>query len=192
VLVKIFISIYALFVIGAIALAPSLSKPYGEGSVTFESAGGKWQKALITDQLTGEISSAYSLDAEESPTDLIAARHPRIAFSCRKQGKFDGVQFLTGTVVANQSVNVTGASSGWARVSTRSDGQAIQTWSAQIANNGSDLLADQGIISNLLNHKRLSIRFASASGGTITDEYATEGLSTESLKADCPALFEKK
>jgi hypothetical protein len=190
--VKIPISIYALLLFAAIASAQSLSKPYGEGSVTFESAGGKWQKAIITDELTGETSSAYSLDAEVSAPGISAARHPRITFSCQKRGKFGDVEIRTGTVVANQSHNVTGASLGWARVSIRSDNQEIQPWTARIAKNGSYLLADQRIISDFLTHNRFAIRFASASGVTITDEYLTEGLSIKSLKTDCPALFKKR
>jgi hypothetical protein len=147
---------------------------------------------VITDQLTGEVSSSYSLDAEESATDLVAARHPRIVFSCRKLDRFDGVEIRTGTVIANQSRRVTGASSVWARVSTRTDDQAIQTRAIPIAKNGSDFLADEGIISDFLTHKRFAIRFALVSGVTITDEYLTEGLSIESLKTDCPALFKKR
>jgi hypothetical protein len=76
-------------------------------------------------------------------------------------------------------------------VSTHSEHRGTRTWTADIAKNGSDFLADKGIISDFLAHKKFVIRFASASGDTITDEYHTDGLSIEALRADCPALLKK-
>ena len=64
------IAIYALLGSTVFSLAQTVTEPHGEGSVVFESPGGKWQKAVITDQLTGESSAAYSLDAETSATDI--------------------------------------------------------------------------------------------------------------------------
>jgi hypothetical protein len=54
------------FLVGSslFSLAQTVTEPYGDGSVVFGSTGGKWQRAVITDQLTGESSTAYSLDAE--------------------------------------------------------------------------------------------------------------------------------
>jgi hypothetical protein len=63
---------------------------------------------------------------------------------------------------------------------------------ADIAKNGSDFLTDKGIISDFVAHKKFVIKFASASGDQITDEYLTDGLSVKSLRADCPALFKKR
>jgi hypothetical protein len=54
------------------------------------------------------------------------------------------------------------------------------------------LVADEGIIPDLVGHKRFVIRFRSASGATIVDQYLTEGLSIRSLKSDCSALFAKR
>ena len=187
-----FIAIYALVGSSMFSLAQTVTEPHGEGSVVFGSPGGKWQKAVITDQLTGESSTAYSLDAETSATDIENKRHPRIVFSCQKSGEFDRVQIRTGTVIANQSDSISESSPGWARVSTHSEHQRTRNWTADIAKNGSDFLADKTIISDFVTHKNFVIRFASASGDTITDEYLTGGLSIESLRADCPALFKRK
>ncbi len=101
-----FIAIYALVGSSLFSLAQTVTQPHGEGSVVFGSPGGKWQKAVITDQLTGESSTAYSLDAETSATDIENKRHPRIAFSCQKSGEFERVQIRTGTVIANQSDSI--------------------------------------------------------------------------------------
>ena len=76
-------------------------------------------------------------------------------------------------------------------MSTHSEHQRTRTWTADIAKNGSDFLADNRIISDFVTHKKFVIGFESASGDTITDEYLTNGLSIESLRADCPALFKK-
>jgi hypothetical protein len=186
------IAIYALVASSMFSLAQTITEPHGEGSVVFESPGGKWQKAVITDQLTGESSAAYSLDAETSAADSGNKRHPRIAFSCRKSGEFDRVQIRTGTAIANQSHSIFESSLGWARVSTYSEHRGARTWTADIAKNGSDFLADKGIISDFLARKKFGISFASASGDTITDEYLTDGLSIASLRTDCPVLFKKK
>jgi hypothetical protein len=82
--------------------------------------------------------------------------------------------------------------SGRAQVSSRSDSQKTKTWIADIAGGGSDLVAHESIISDLVGHKRFVIRFRSASGATIVDQYLSEGLSIRSLKSDCSALFAKK
>ena len=97
-----FIAIYALVGSSLFSLAQTVTQPHGEGSVVFGSPGGKWQKAVITDRLTGESSTAYSLDAETSATDIENKRRPRIAFSCQKSGEFERVQIRTGTVIANR------------------------------------------------------------------------------------------
>jgi hypothetical protein len=55
------IAIYALLGSSMLSQAQRLTEPHGEGSVVFGSPGGKWQKAAITDGLTGEYSAAYSL-----------------------------------------------------------------------------------------------------------------------------------
>src|SRR3979411_2769454 len=60
-----------------------------------------------------------------------------------------------------------------ARVSTHSEHQRTRNWTADIAKNGSDFLADKTIISDFVTHKNFVIRFASDSGATITDEYLT-------------------
>src|ERR1700716_2457539 len=141
-----FIAIYALVGSSMFSLAQPVTEPHGEGSVVFGSPGGKWQKADITDQLTGESSTAYSLDAETSARDLEQMRHPRIAFSCQKSGEFDRVQIRTGTVIANQSDSISEFSSpGRARLSTHSEHQRARRRTADIAKNGSDFLADKGI-----------------------------------------------
>jgi hypothetical protein len=147
---------------------------------------------VITDGLTGESSAAYSLDAEPSANNIGNKRHPRIAFSCQKSGEFDRVQIRTGTMIANQSHTISNSSLGWALVSTRSEHQGARTWIADIAKDGSDFLADKVIISEFLTHKKFTIRFPSASGDTITDRYSTGGLSINSLRVDCPALFKKR
>jgi hypothetical protein len=74
------IAIYALLGSSMLSQAQTLTEPHGEGSVVFGSPGGKWEKAVITDGLTGESSAAYSLDAEVSANDIGNKRHPRIAF----------------------------------------------------------------------------------------------------------------
>jgi hypothetical protein len=112
-------------------------------------------------------------------------------FSCQQSGKLDGIWIRTGTIVANQFPRHNDHSSGRAQVSSRSDSQKTKTWIADIAAGGSDLVADEGIISDLVGHKRFMIRFRSASGATIVDEYLSEGLSIRSLKSDCSALFAK-
>jgi hypothetical protein len=48
------------------------------------------------------------------------------------------------------------------------------------------------MIFDLMAHKKLVVRFASASGYTITDEYLTVGLLVKALKTDCPALFKDR
>jgi hypothetical protein len=186
------IAVYVLTASSMISLSQTIAEPRGEVSVVFRSAGGKWQKVMITDKLTGEFSTAYSLEAETSATDIETDRHPRIAFSCQKSGKFDRVRFRTGTVIANQSHSVSDYSVGCARVSIRSDDHEAKTWNADIAKNGSDLLADKNIISDFVAHKKFEIRFATASGNTITDEYLTDGLSIRLLKADCPSSFKER
>jgi hypothetical protein len=185
------LAIYALLGSSMLSQAQTLTEPHGEGSVVFGSPGGKWQKAIITDGLTGESSAAYSLDAEPSANDL-RNRHPRIVFSCQKSGEFDRVQIRTGTMIANQSHTISNASLGWALVSTRSEHQGARTWTADIAKNGSDFLADKVIISEFLVHKKFAIRFTAASGDTITDKYSIGGLLIKSLRVDCPALFKKR
>jgi hypothetical protein len=174
------------------SLAQTVTEPHGEGSVVFESPGGKWQKAVITDQLTGESTSSYSLDAETSASDTENNRHPRIVFSCRKSGEFDRVQIRTGTVIGHWSGSISESFSGWGRDSTHIERQGVRRWIAAIAQNGSDFLADKEIVSDLVTHKKFVIRFSSASGDKITDEYLTAGLSINSLRTDCPALFRKK
>jgi hypothetical protein len=186
------VAIYALLGSSMLSQAQTLTEPHGEGSVVFGSPGGKWQKAIITDGLTGESSAAYSLDAEPSANDIGNERHPRIAFSCQKSGEFDRVQIRTGTMIANQSQTISNASLGWALVSTRSEHQGTRTWTADIAKNGSDFLADKVVISEFLDHKKFAIRFTAASGDTITDKYSTSGLSINSLRVDCPALFKRR
>jgi hypothetical protein len=184
--------VFALAGSSLISLAQTVSEPHGEGSVVFGSGGGKWQKAVITDELTGDTSTAYSLDAETSATNAGIVRHPRIAFSCQKSCELDRIRIRTGTVIAIQSPSVSDYSFGLARVSTYSDGQKIRTWTADIAKNGSDFLADKEIITEFLAHKRFVIRFTNASGDTIIDQYLTAGLSIDSLKADCPSFFKKR
>jgi hypothetical protein len=186
------IAIYALASSSMAFLAQSVEKPRGEASVVFESAGGKWQKVLITDQSNGESSVAYSLDAEPSVADTATERHPRIAFYCQKSGEFDRFRIRTGTAIANQATSASAYSLGWAQLSTRSDDQQIKTRTADIARNGSDFLMDKGMIFDLMAHKKLVVRFASASGYTITDEYLTVGLLVKALKTDCPALFKDR
>jgi hypothetical protein len=147
---------------------------------------------VITDQLTGESSTSYSLEAESGGTDARTGRHPRIVFSCQQSGKFDGIWIRTGTVVANQFPSPNDHSSGRTQVSSRIDNQKMKMWSAGIAGDGFDLVADEGIIPDLVSHKRFVIRFTSASGATIVDQYLTEGLSIRSLKTDCSTLFAKR
>jgi hypothetical protein len=186
------IAMCALLGSSMLSQAQTLTEPHGEGSVVFRSPGGKWQKAVITDGLTGESSTAYSLDADPSADGNGNKRHPRIAFYCQKSGELDRVQIRTGTMIANQSHIVSSASVGWALVSTRSEQQGTRTWAADIARNGSDLLADKVIISEFLAHKKFAITFITASGDTITDKYSTGGLSLYSLRVDCPAFFKKR
>jgi hypothetical protein len=185
------IGVYALLGFTMGSLAQNIVLPHGEGSVVFRSPGGRWQEAVITDQLTGETSTAYSLEAEPGGTDARAGRHPRIEFSCQQSGKFDGILIRTGTTVSNQFPSPHDHSSSRAQVSSRSDSQKTKTWIADIRGDGSDLVADEGIIFDLIGHKRFVIRFRSASGATIVDEYLTRGLSSRSLKSDCSALFAK-
>jgi len=185
------IAICALLGSSMLSQAQTLTEPHGEGSVVFGSPGGKWQKAVITDGLTGESSAAYSLDAEVSTNDIGNKRHPRIAFSCQESGESDRVQIRTGTMIANESHRISNSSLGWALLSTTNEHRGTRTWIAGIARNGSDFLVDKGIISEFLAHKKFAIRFASASGDAITDKYLTGGLSINGLRVDCPALFKK-
>ena len=186
------IGVYVLlgFTVGSVA--QSIVGPHGEGSVVFRSPGGRWQEAVVTDQLTGESSTAYSLEAESGGADAKVGRHPRIVFSCQQSGKFDGIWIRTGTLVANQSPSPSDHSSGRTQVSSRSDSQKTKTWIADISGGGSDLVADEGIIPDLVAHRRFVIRFRSASGATIVDQYLTEGLSIRTLKSNCPTLFAKR
>jgi hypothetical protein len=186
------ICVYVLLTCSVVSLAQTIIGPHGEGSVVFESPGGRWEKAVITDQLTGESSTVYSLEAEPGGTDARTRRHPRIALSCQRSGKVDRIWIRTGTIIANQFLNPSDHSSGRAQVSSRIDDQEIKLWSAGIAGDGSDLVADEGIILDLVSHRKFVIRFTSASGMTIVDQYLTEGLSIRSLKADCSALFAKR
>jgi len=186
------IVVYVLLGFSMVSLAQTVVVPHGEGSVVFRSPGGRWQEAMITDQLTRESSTAYSLEAEPGGTDARTGRHPRIVFSCRQSGKFDGIWIRTGMVVANQFPNPSDHSSGRTQVSTRIDDKKMKLWSAGIAGDGSDLVADEGIIADLVGHNRFVIRFTSASGATIVDQYLTKGLSIRSLKTDCSALFAKR
>jgi hypothetical protein len=132
------------------------------------------------------------LDAEPSVTDTATERHPRIAFYCQKSGDLDRFRIRTDITIANQSTNISAYSLGWAQLSTRSDDRKMKTRTANIARNGSDFLLDKPMIFDLMAHKKLVVRFASASGGTITDEYLTVGLLIDSLKTDCPTLFKGK
>ena len=188
------IGVYVLlgFTMGSLALAQNIVGPHGEGSVVFKSPGGRWQEAVITNQLTGESSTAYSLEGEPSGSDSRAGRHPRIVFSCQQSGKFDGVWIRTGTVVANQFPSSSDHSSGRAQVSSRSDRQETKTWIAGIAGDGSDLVLDPGIIPDIVGHKKFVLRFRAASGATIVDQYLTEGLPIRLLKSDCSVHFSKR
>jgi hypothetical protein len=186
------IGVYVVLVLSVVSLAQTVAGPHGEGSVVFRSPGGRWEKAVITDQLTGKSSTAYSLEAEPGIADAGTGRHPRIVFSCQESGKFDGIRIRTGTVVANQSTDLSDHSPGQAQVSSRSDHQKMKLWTAGIGGDGSVLVADERIIPDLVGHKRFVIRFTSASGVTIVDQYLTEGLSIRSLKTDCSILFAKK
>jgi hypothetical protein len=186
------IGVYTLLGFSMVSFAQTLAGPHGEGSVVFGSPGGRWQKAVITDEPTGESITAYSLEAEPGGTGARNGRHPRIVFSCQQSGKFDGIRIRTGTVVANQFPGLGEHYSGRVQVSSRIDHQKMKAWSAGIAEGGSDLIADERIIPDLVGHKRFVIRFTSASGATIVDQYLTEGLSIRSLKTDCSALFAKR
>jgi hypothetical protein len=186
------IAIFILIGSSMIFLAQTTAEPQGEASVVFESAGGKWQRARITDQLTGETSTAYLLDAETPSTLIETKRHPRMVFTCQNSGQFDGLRIRTGTIVASHSDGTSDHFGGRTRVSSRIDDQKIQTWTADVAKTGSDLFTKEGTVIDLAAHKRFVIRFASASGKIITDEYLTDGLSIELLKADCPAFFRKR
>ena len=189
---KRFIGVFVLLGFTMGSLAQKIVLPRSGGSVVFRSPGGRWQEAVITDDFTGETSTSYSLEAEPNGTGDGAGRHPRIVIACQQSGKFDGIWIRTGTVVANQFPSPSDHSSGRIQVSSRSDSQKTKTWIADIAGGGSDLVADEGIISDLVGHKRFMIRFRSASGATIVDQYLSEGLSIRSLKSDCSALFAKK
>ena len=149
---------------------------------------------MITDTLTGESSTAYSLEAEPAATDVRIRRHPRIVFSCEQSGRFDGVRIRTGLDLANQYSSRTNASSGrgLTQILSSIDNQKPKTWIANIGRDGSELLADKRIISDFLGHKRFVIRFTAATGEMITDQYLTDGLSIKSIKKDCPALFAKR
>src|SRR5271156_698623 len=106
-----------------ISLAQTIAEPHGEASVVFESAGGEWQKAIITDQVTGETSTAYSLDAETRASSIETKRHPKMVFTCQNSAQFNRVRILTGTVVANHSQGASDHFGGRATVSTRIDDQ---------------------------------------------------------------------
>jgi hypothetical protein len=186
------IGVYVLLGFSVVSRAQTIVGPHGEGSVVFSSPGGRWQKAVITDQLTGESSTAYSLEAEPGGPDARSVRHPRIAFSCQQSGKFDGIRIQTGIVLANQFHSLSDHSSGRVQVSSSSDNQKTKLWTADIAGDDSDLVADEGIISDLVGHKRFVIRFTSASGVRIVDQYLTRGLTIGSLKTDCSALFTRR
>jgi hypothetical protein len=186
------IGIHFILVSSVISLAQAIVGPHGEGSVVFGSPGGGWEKAVITDQLTGESSTAYSLEAESGGVDAGTGRHPRIVFSCQQSGKFEGVRFLTGMAVANQSSDLRNGSPGQTQVSSRSDQEKMKMWTARIAGDGSVLVADERIIRDLVGHRTFVIRFTSASGATIVDQYLTEGLSIRSLRNGCSALFAKR
>jgi hypothetical protein len=187
-----FISVYILISSSLISLAQTVAEPQGGASVVFASAGGRWEKATITDQLSGETSTTYSLDAATPSTFTGMKRHPRIVLTCRKSGQFDRVRIRTGIVVANLSNSVSDHSFGWSRVSMRIDDREIQVWRVGITKNGSDFSIDGRIIFDLAAHERFSIRFVSPSGNTITDDYLTRGLPVESLRADCPSLFRRR
>jgi len=178
--------------VGACSLmcqAQNAAWPIGAGSVSFESAGGHWQKAVITDQPTGETSEAYSLEADTSYSDVDVTRRPSIVFSCEQSGGFSGVRIRTGAAVASEPRSISGKPSRKTDVVTWTDHQNSRAWTVEIAANGSDLLFDKVIMSELLMHKTFAIRYVSARGVSITDEYVIEGLSVDSLKADCAELF---
>jgi hypothetical protein len=160
--------------------------------VTFESAGGNWQKAIITDGPTGVTTAAYSLDAETSAAGPGLDRHPRIEFSCEKPGKVDNVRIRTGTLIAILANRVSDDSTGSARVSIQIDDKAIETRTVIVAKNGSDFLIRKEVVSDLLAHKRFVVRFVSVSRGEITDEYVVGGLAIKSLNADCFRSLKKK
>jgi hypothetical protein len=186
------IGVYVLLIFSVVSLAQTIAAPHGEGSVVFRSPGGRWEKAVITDQLTGESSTAYSLEADSGAIDASTGRHPRITFSCQQSGKFDGIRIRTGIVVVNQSPGQGDNPPGQTLVSSRSDHEKLKLWTAGIAGDGSVLVADENIIPDLVGHKRFVVRFTSASGATIVDQYSIEGLSIRSLKTDCSALFAKR
>lgn len=192
VVMKRFVGVYVLLVCSVISLAQTIADPHGEGSVAFSSPGGRWEKAVITDQLTGESSTAYSLAAEPGGVNTRNGRHPRIMFSCQRSGKFEGIRIRTGTTVANQCSGLSNNCSCQAQVSSRSDHEEMKTWAASISADGLVLVADEGILADLVGHKRFVIRFTSASGATIVDRYLTGGLSIRSLKIDCSTLFAKR
>lgn len=75
---------------------------------------GWWQVANSNDygQIAGELSTAYSLEAETAAIDVRIGRHPRIVFSCEQSGRFDGVRIRTGLVLANQYPGLAVYSSG--------------------------------------------------------------------------------
>ena len=160
-------------------------------SQTIESAGGKWQKTNVTDKLTGETSTAYTLEGEALTAGAGIERRPRIVFFCKKSENLGRVQIYTGTVIENQSHHYSQYQHGWAMVTYRSDDQKLQSRPADIAMDGATLLADSEIISDFVAHKKFFIQYPSASGHMVTDEYLTGGLSVDSLKADCPSLFKK-
>lgn len=136
------IGVYLLLVF-SVSRAQTTLGPHGQGSVVFRSPGGRWGEAVITDQLTGETSTAYSLEAEPVGADARTGRHPRIVFSCQQSGKFDAIRIQTGMVVANQSPDLKNNSPGQAQVSSRSDHEKMKLWTAGIAGDGSVLVADK-------------------------------------------------
>jgi hypothetical protein len=67
-------------------------------------------------------------------------------------------------------------------VSVKTEDQEIQTWTVVVAKNGSDLLIGKEVTSDCLAHRRFVIKYVSASGDEIADEYLTKGLPIKLLK----------
>lgn len=134
----------------------------------------------------------YSLEGEPGEVDAGTARHPRIVFSYQQPEKFEGIRILTGTAVSNQFPGLVENSLGQTSVSSRSDHEQMKIWIARIAGDGSVLVADKKIISDLVGHKRFVISFTSTSGEIMVDRYLTAGLSIKSLRIDCSALFPRR
>ena len=186
---KKFIVSIVLGVCSLISQAQNVISPSGGGTVSFGSAGGGWQRAVITDQPTGEVTEAYSLEAEIPGRDVEVTRHPSIMFSCKQSKGFSGVRIRTGSLVASEHLQTSGRPYRQTHVLTWTDHQKSHIWTVNIAANGSDLLFDKRIMSELMMHTEFSIRYVSAGGDSITDEYITKGLAADSLKADCVRIF---